>query len=949
MDRHNAFTRRNKKGDKEFVVKKKGKQDEETLNELDELADILVDLLEGIEYAGPLPSGGGAGSPEQLDYQKNKNQPDAPVMVGASGDGVRMAGESPNNTTASTAQMADGPEDSRAKSKLKATARGTPPRNKYITGYSGDNIDYGATHSESFTGTGAIAIGPGTYQVKDDDDEEEDDDNETESENTMSRKNVINEWDPAFKAAGYEPGDHQMPSPTGDGVAKRKAKQDSVGKYDTATSNQGKEWPGSHNETPAMCDVDEDGVENKPQGSHESTHADATDGHQTNVGHDWPAQPKNDGSGVAEPQEGNRWSDGGELTGGSGQDEFSVKQKTQKMPTDGPITGTSGPQLGQMEDWSPELIGTLLGEDTNLQSLFDSYARQAELVCLEDFQQLCNAHGVDAILDEASVLQLMHTNEEFIFYEGVDANGPYWTPTPFAEGKKPWEKSCGECGTDPCECEGDDCGVEEGRQRPFDQPISELQVRPPQDEAMLGQLGAREEDAEFGEFAGRTGLDTAVPGDPDLDPNYQMDSSNGPGPYGMQNAAYDTCPECGFTGNEEMCPECGGEMSEAGGMGEEGFGGETDPELATADEYMDWEDRAMEQGGYDAHDDQDMYGDDDEVGPMSGWVGPKQLDSPTNPQDDLDAMMREPPRSSMNRMESKTFSPELKESLTGFMKSARGIIGDNHQQSSKNSIGEALNQSWRHYVGGFDPRQASAKVQTSLQELMKKFPTFNPLSEECDAMGNLGGVGIATAGDGPKDKPITQPTDTTEMGEPLGKKQKNNLDGTPVIKGTEKKLTGNSKSVKENAEKLAKYVRRQLQESAPSVQGKYAVRFTCLVQEGNGSVNRTGTRSQLAEAVADLEELLQLHDNDSVVLEAYFTDGNRVVLKHKIPMIPVAKHGPLVSEDTALFRFNRHAEHYADGLVSEGFTCKLVPHNWGAAVQVLSEKKKWIQKALRSG
>jgi hypothetical protein len=916
MERHNAYTRRNKKGDQEFVVKKKGKQDEETLNEL---ADILMDLLEGIEFTGPQPIGGGAGSSEQLDYQRNNNQPDAPVMVGARGEGVRMAGESPNNMTASTSQMADGPEDSRAKSKSKANARGTPPRNKYITGYPGDNIDYGATHSESFTGTGAIAIGPGTYQVKDDDEDEEDDDNESKSENTMTRKDVINEWDPAFKAAGYEPGDHQMPSPTGDGVAKRKAKQDSVGKYDTATSNQGKEWPGSHNETAAMCDVDEDGTENKPQGSHESTHAEASDGHQTGVGHDWPAQPKNDGSGVAEPQEGNRWSDGGELTGGSGQDELSIKQKTQKMPKEGPITGTSGPQLGQLE-WSPELIGTLLGEEKDLQSLFDSYAREADMVCLEDFQTLCHAHGVDAILDETSVLQLMRDNDEFIFYEGVDANGPYWTPTPFAEGKKPWEKSCDKCGTDPCECEGEDCGVEEGRQRPFDQPISELQVRSPQDENLRSKAGEIEQEPGFGDWAMRNDYDdsSTVAGDPDLDPEYQVSDANGPGPHGMHNTPYDTCPECGYTGMEEACPECGADMSEAGGgMGEEDL--VSDRDLWYTPEDVDADDEYFSRA-YDVDDVEEEDFEDDEVGPMSGWVGPNPPQAKKRP-------------SMVPPMESKVFSPEIKESLAGFMRSARSIIGDN-QQSRNGAIGEALSESWKHYVGGFDPRQAPQKVQMSLQELMKKFPTFDPLSE-CDAMDNLGGVAIADAGDGPKDKPITQPTETTEMGEPLGKKQKNKI-GTPIIKGTEKKLTGNSKSVKENAEKIARYVKKQLQEGAPSVQGKYAISFTCLVQEEDGSANRTDTRSQLAEAVADVEELLQFHNNDNVVLEAYFTDGNRVVLKHNIPMIPVAKHAPLVSEDMTLFRFARHAESHADTLVSEGLTCKLVPHSWGAAVQVLT-------------
>lgn len=985
MPTRNTYTRRNAKGDKEFVVQKKGKQDEETLNEL---ADIISDLLEDIAFSGPLPAGGGAGSPEQLQYQRNRNQPDAPLMVGARGDGVRMAGESPNNMTASTSQVADGPERSRAKSKLRANPRGTPPRNKYISGYYGDNIDYGATHSESFTGTGAIAIGPGSYQVKDDSDEEEDTESEeSKTENTMSRKDVINEWDPAFKAAGYEPGDYQMPSPTGDGVAKRKAKQDTVGKYDTGTKSHGKEWPRDHNETAAMCDVDEDGVEGKPQGAHESSVGDPKDGHQSELGHNWPDQPKNDGGGVAEPFDGKRWSDGGTLSGGSGQDEFNYKTGGVGMPKDGQITGTKGPQLGQpQESWSPELIGTLIGEDHDLQGLFDAYARKYRMVCLEDFQALCHAHGIDMLLDEASILKLMSANNEFIFYEGVDANGSYWTPTPIAEGNgKPWEKGCDKCGADPCECEDDDCGLEEGRQRPFDRPINELQVRSPQDEAVAGNLNDREEDAEFGDWATGNDYDDSMGvgsmdefgGDEDLE---GMPGNAGPGPYGMHNAPYDECPECGYTGMEDVCPECGGPMGEAGGMGEEDIEdfrdlGAWDPEAV--DEIDEFESGGYRPGAANPLEVDQSSGmrypkerwDEGERMPFEGKVAPDGLAEGMNERERAFARkagrrelgLSASPMGSAERGERRrrnserqqfiarqrvedkgAMAEDIRESLTNFMQSARHIIGSNKGGNTK-AIGEALNQSWKHYVGGFDPRQAPSKVQASLQELAKIFPSFDPLAE-C-AMDKPDGTALG-GGDGPKDGLPDQPSETTEMGEPLGKKQKNVYDVTPIIKGTEKGLTGNSKSVKENAEKLAKYIRKQLQESAPGMRGKYQIQFTCLVQESDGSVNRTDTRTQLAEAVADLEELLQVHGSDDVVLEAYFVNGQRTVLKHNIPMVPVAKHGPLVSEDSALFRFNRHAEQYADNLVSEGFTCKLVPHSWGSAVQVLSEKKKWIQKAI---
>jgi len=706
-----------------------------------------------------------------------------------------------------------------------------------------------------------------------------------------------------------------------------------------------------------MCDVDEDGVEGKPQGGHESTHADATDGIQTPASHNWPNQPKFSGGGVAEPVEGTRWSDGGTLTGGSGQDELTYKKGGSGMPKKGPIKGTKGPQNGQpSESWSPELVGSLLGEDRNLQSLFNSYARAQSIVCLEDFQTLCNAHGIDVRLDEASILKLMRDNQEYIFYEGVDANGPYWTPTPFAAKN----------------------GIQEGRQRPFDGTIGEMQIRSPQEEAVLGNMPDREEDAEFGEFADMNDMGPeGHEGDPDEDPEYDEDESNGPGPYGMHNAPYDECPECGFLGDgSEECPECGASMG--GGMDENDLVGDRQlgASIQDVDDADEWEAQGYGDEGEEAWDSEwaaeggeesvpvggmdDMMGgmDEmmsgmDEVGGMGDMGDMGDMDdfgSDSSMDDEVLGSTGAPPgdwpksyhrtekatRPGSNMSREKLFDPDVQESLKRFMVSARNIIEQN-SDADRRAVGEALTQSWRHYVAGFDARQAPSKVQQSLHELAKRFPRFNPLTE-CDAMDKLGGTVIGTSGGGPKDAKFLAPNDQPgmkdmkELGEPLGKKQKNNLEGTPTIKGT-------GKGLEENVQRISKYVRKHLQESAASLRGKFNVTFTCLVQEGS-QINRTNKRVRLAEAVADVEELLQFHHNDKVVLEASFNDGRKVVLTHRIPMLQVVRRRPIMSEDSALFRFTRHAEQYAEHLMGEGYSCKLLEHNWGAAVKVLTEKKK---------
>ena len=636
IERHKAYTRLNPSGHKEFVAA----DDEETLNELNELAgslnecaeemiwnyvrehlpdeildrpdtdekidaaigrgegpDIILKMFkESISFGGHLATGGGAGSPEQPQTHE--------------------AGEDVNNFRTKT-------------------IRGIGPRNKYIAGQNGDGLDYGSTHNESFTGTGAIAISPGGYDLVDDDEDDEDDEennqnseDELQTENSMTRRNdvlanninkLLNEWEPSFKSGEYSPGDYKMPSPTGNGVVDRKLKKDKVGSYDTNTRNAGKEWPRKHKDTAAMCDVDDDGTEHKSQGGHESTHGDAKDGHQSELGHNWPKQPKNSG-GSLETFEGSRWSDGGTLKSGSGQDEFDNKGRPQKMPKTGPITGTSGPQNGQpSEGWSPQNIGIMMEGDFDLQSLFNNYSRKYEMVCVEDFQALCNAHGVGVSLDESSLLSLMEANREFIFYHGEDANGPYWCPTAFSEGKPFPEdkKGSGRQRPDPhwrlnmhnaappsdrvsytddddssddnSDSDDDDYPMESRRRtrrrivegenrRPFGKTISELQIRSAEEESRpYGDSGENARrpagDPDFGSSPGGgiddyddSSLDDSdeMPYEQMLDQGSDFGLEDGPqDDFGLEDGPQDDFGlEGGSTndfdyGTEGSCPECG--------------------------------------------------------------------------------------------------------------------------------------------------------------------------------------------------------------------------------------------------------------------------------------------------------------------------------------------------------------------------------------------------------
>jgi hypothetical protein len=150
----------NKMGDVEQVKKKPKDNKEETLNELSE--DILK-MLEDIEYGSSSPAGSAVMADEPT-WSRMTNQRRPPSYTGASGDSIRNAGDTISNMSVSNRPAAN-IDVSKIRSKSPASPRGRNRDSKVIDTSFGDSLDYGATHSESFSGTGGIAMMPTAFGV----------------------------------------------------------------------------------------------------------------------------------------------------------------------------------------------------------------------------------------------------------------------------------------------------------------------------------------------------------------------------------------------------------------------------------------------------------------------------------------------------------------------------------------------------------------------------------------------------------------------------------------------------------------------------------------------------------------------------------------------------------------------------------------------------------------
>ena len=270
------------------------------------------------------------------------------------------------------------------------------------------------------------------------------------------------------------------------------------------------------------------------------------------------------------------------------------------------------------------------------------------------------------------------------------------------------------------------------------------------------------------------------------------------------------------------------------------------------------------------------------------------------------------------------------ESVDRFLKTAKSIIENG---KTKAEVGQALNTAWLYYINESSTlNRATVRV---INRIKDTFPLFRPSLLESTSMRYFGkSMRPETGGH-------DQPTEMKEHGsvdEKLRGKPKNTADCTPCMPGTAKGLgEGKLKNLnlnimKENVSKLASNIRKAIREGASGLRGPHKVNFTILVTEGKWK-NRTKARKKMAEAVADLEEVLQFHPVEDVVLEAWYIKQNgKIAHKQDINTVAVRGRGPIVSEGSAIFRFKRNAEKFAGSLNESGVSCRLKKHNWGAAV-----------------
>lgn len=190
------------------------------------------------------------------------------------------------------------------------------------------------------------------------------------------RRRMNENYEPPFDAAGYKPGSPKMKRIEGSGSGvvggeRRQLKGGHGGTEQTHPKNKNR--------------VNDKGVVDDTETS--SSHGEASDGFQERVGHDWPDGPENDGAS-------SEFITGYDYTGAAPE------------PT--------------LEGWNPDSIGSMIGEEYNLQDMFNQYAGTRRSVNMLEFKNVCRANGFDYPLSEEMFRQLIENNREFIFTEHHD-------------------------------------------------------------------------------------------------------------------------------------------------------------------------------------------------------------------------------------------------------------------------------------------------------------------------------------------------------------------------------------------------------------------------------------------------------------------------------------------------------------------------------------------------
>ena len=264
-------------------------------------------------------------------------------------------------------------------------------------------------------------------------------------------------------------------------------------------------------------------------------------------------------------------------------------------------------------------------------------------------------------------------------------------------------------------------------------------------------------------------------------------------------------------------------------------------------------------------------------------------------------------------------------------------------------------QQWESRVAAGKARSVPATSDRFVGRTPSKPPNgeqsggfFYPTQMECHDMGLKGGGESAKADEhGIYTSDLTSeleaPDEDGEIGLPQEWQDSTSgeaTDGITTKMGRGKGLGENDKmknagggfqKMQENVQRLANAATKFLSEAAKEIgkAGNYKAKFS--VSADGVKTRHTG---KLTEAMTDAEELIQVLGTNGVNVEASFMDARGGIALHKsIPLVTITPRGAVTSEGVALFRYPIVAKMFSKQIVSEGRVCRIVSHNWGAAVK----------------
>jgi hypothetical protein len=473
------------------------------------------------------------------------------------------------------------------------------------------------------------------------------------------RRNIRENYEPPFDAAGYKPGNPKMKriGGTGSGVV----------------GNDKRQMKGSHGGTEHLSPkgkmrVNNDGVVISTETN--TTHGEASDGVQDAVGHNWPDQPHNDGA--------------------SG--EF--------------ITGydyTGAAHEPTLEAWDVGNIGHMIGEEINLQQIFNQYAKTRRSVNIAEFKNVCYANGLSYPMNESMFKSLLENNKEFIFTEHHDGLHRFYIsesgpgnpiyddgdemPHPFDD----HEQSMDHLGHSPQESNGVS-EIDDSDNNPY-----ELEKNDEYDNFVPEIDDTMHYDGEekYGDVSHK----------PKMGGGWDGEESWGLGSGGSEGMDHEEGCHCNSGGPcicAEDCPDCkhaegtcgGGKCG--GGMGLGGPGTPLDPE------------DHPETGG--------NFREDPNPSPA------RQDFSRETPE----AYKSLPTGSKLDQSQRPSMEG-LERNLTRFFTEARHIIRENAKYGRR-IIGTKLNESW-DATAGYCRLGNLRKVNSALVALKNRYPSFSPLFE----------------------------------------------------------------------------------------------------------------------------------------------------------------------------------------------------------------------------